>query len=208
MHKDTVKFIRPHKTGTGIRGQRYVRMNNGYGYLCPKCREVIFYDRKEQQYYCWKPECAFRESKAEYARTLKDIRTTLARGGAILNANVLAKREAEKAARAEVLASVVYYIRFRDVIKIGTTGDLKNRMADIPFEEILALEPGDTKLERARHRQFGQYRVHGEWFEIHDDLTAHIEQVRSSNVEWIDRQFNIGELPWSYKSFGRLGKVK
>lgn len=72
----------------------------------------------------------------------------------------------------------VYYIRIGDVIKIGTTGDFRGRMASLVPDEVLAVEPGDMTVERERQRQFVHLRVKGERFRPEPDLLAHIQQVR------------------------------
>lgn len=74
--------------------------------------------------------------------------------------------------------SVVYYLRFRDRVKIGTTSDLRHRLIAIPHDEIMALEPGDMSLERSRHQQFAAHRVHGEWFRLADPLVEHMRQLK------------------------------
>lgn len=71
--------------------------------------------------------------------------------------------------------SVVYYIKFRDRIKIGTTSNLQTRMYGIGIVEMLyGFEPGDRSLERKRHRQFAPYRTVGEWFTDNQHIRAHI----------------------------------
>lgn len=86
--------------------------------------------------------------------------------------------EAERKRRAEEACPVVYYIRFGDRIKIGTSTNLKKRLGGVPYDEILAVEPGSYKLEAMRHRQFDRYRLTGEWFSQGKSLMNHIEQVR------------------------------
>jgi ribosomal protein S27E len=71
---------------------------------------------------------------------------------------------------------VVYYIRFADRIKIGTTANLPNRLATLPHDEVLAVERGGRDVEKQRHQQFRQYRItpKGEWFRPGEHLMAHI----------------------------------
>jgi hypothetical protein len=81
-----------------------------------------------------------------------------------------AQREAE---------SVVYYVQFRDVIKIGTTHNMRSRMQSVPNERVLATEPGDMRLERRRHMEFKHCRQYGEWFTASDPkLQAHIHSIQ------------------------------
>jgi Meiotically up-regulated gene 113 len=74
---------------------------------------------------------------------------------------------------------VVYYIQFRDRIKIGTTTYLEGRLQGLPYDRILVTEPGSGELERRRHAQFAHCRDTGEWFHADDEkLLAHIEALR------------------------------
>jgi hypothetical protein len=73
--------------------------------------------------------------------------------------------------------SVVYYIRIGDVIKIGTTKNMKARMSQLIPDEILATEPGSGELENMRHKQFRHLRVRGERFRPEDDLLSHIRMI-------------------------------
>lgn len=77
-------------------------------------------------------------------------------------------------------ADVVYYLKFGDRVKIGTTGNLPERIKAIPHDEILAVEPGDLTRERGRHRMFAELRIdpHKEWFNIDDRLLAHTRYLR------------------------------
>lgn len=71
---------------------------------------------------------------------------------------------------------VVYYIRWADRIKIGTTGNLEKRLRQLPYDEVLATEPGSTGRERERHSQFAHLLVAGqrEWFHDAPELRAHV----------------------------------
>jgi len=81
---------------------------------------------------------------------------------------------------------VVYYLRFRDRVKIGTSATPRRRLAAIMHEELLAFEPGDRHVEHQRHVEFADVREGGEWFSLTGDLASHIADVRS----------RIGE-PWA-----------
>ncbi|WP_350347912.1 GIY-YIG nuclease family protein [Agromyces sp. G08B096] len=75
---------------------------------------------------------------------------------------------------------VVYYVRWRDRVKIGTSASPRRRLAALPVEEVLAFERGDRLVERRRHEQFAAHRHPGtEWFAIHDELLAHIAELRA-----------------------------
>ena len=73
---------------------------------------------------------------------------------------------------------VVYYLRFRDRIKIGTSANPAQRFASLQHDEVLAFERGDRVLEQRRHAQFAGPRIPGtEWFETDDALLAHVAAV-------------------------------
>jgi hypothetical protein len=82
---------------------------------------------------------------------------------------------------------VVYYIRFEDRMKIGTSSNLRQRMARLWHEELVAIERGGRDRERARHEQFAAYRLGtSEWFELAPELLVHAETL-SAGVEdpWV-----------------------
>lgn len=192
------------------RKQRYVRMNRGFGYLCPKCRDIIMYDRQEERYFCWRQECEFSESKDEYKDTLTDIILTENRRSAIASAErnrARADRIAARSAAAREARGFVYYLGFRDAVKIGTTIDLANRVTAIPCESVLAIEPGGVELEKARHVQFAQFKIDSsigattEWFHWTDAIGDHVDKVRADNAAWLAGQFpDTGPLPWTDSS--------
>ncbi|MEY2847569.1 MAG: hypothetical protein RI885_234 [Actinomycetota bacterium] len=75
---------------------------------------------------------------------------------------------------------VVYYLGFRDRIKIGTTANPRQRLAALRFDELLAFERGDRLVEQRRHRQFAIGRLGtSEWFELDDALRSHIAELRA-----------------------------
>lgn len=76
-------------------------------------------------------------------------------------------------------SSVVYYLRFGDRVKIGTTTNLRSRLAAIPHDELLAVEPGNHAIEHMRHLQFADFRVTGEWFRNSPDVADHYKYMRS-----------------------------
>jgi hypothetical protein len=95
-------------------------------------------------------------------------------------------QEQQEVDRAMQLASaqylqdeVVYYVQFRDLIKIGTTRNMRSRMGSVPNERVMATEPGGRSLEQRRHLEFKHCRVQGEWFKGDDEkLLAHIESLQ------------------------------
>ncbi len=69
---------------------------------------------------------------------------------------------------------VVYYLRFAERIKIGTSRHPRQRLAAIWHEELLAFERGGRTLEQRRHREFAHLREGGEWFTADPELLDHI----------------------------------
>lgn len=88
---------------------------------------------------------------------------------------------AQQAETLEPRPSVVYYLRFGDRIKIGTTCNLRARLDDVPHDELLATEPGDAQVEGERHMQFVEHWIIGEWFRAVPELMEHIEKLRMSS---------------------------
>ncbi|WP_396921658.1 hypothetical protein [Mycolicibacterium sp.] len=78
---------------------------------------------------------------------------------------------------------IVYYLKFGDRVKIGTSTNLRKRLLDIPHDEVLAVEPGGSAMERCRHLQFANSRVNGEWFSSTDDLMQHIEALNRNAAQ-------------------------
>jgi hypothetical protein len=74
--------------------------------------------------------------------------------------------------------AVVYYVRIRDLIKIGTTTNMRARMSRLLADEVLATEPGGEELENMRHKQFAHLKVRGERFAPAPDLLSHIAMIR------------------------------
>lgn len=79
---------------------------------------------------------------------------------------------------------IVYYLRFDQRIKIGTTASPRQRLAAIKHDELLAFEPGDRHTERSRHEQFAHLRLGGEWFDATPELVAHTSAIRGTTEPW------------------------
>jgi hypothetical protein len=88
----------------------------------------------------------------------------------------------ERKAEEKRQGAVVYYMRLGDMVKIGWTTNLATRKAKINPQEILATEPGDATVERERHKQFADLRVHGEWFRLESPLTKWISEVKARST--------------------------
>jgi hypothetical protein len=98
-----------------------------------------------------------------------------------------------------VRVNVVYYLRFRDRIKIGTSGSPRARLSQLRFDELLAFERGDRAVEQKRHTQFASHRFPGsEWFHDHPALSAHIRTLATgvddpwdSYRRWVSEQLAL-----------------
>lgn len=80
---------------------------------------------------------------------------------------------------------VVYYLRFHDRVKIGTSRRPRQRLASIRHEELLAFEQGGRAVEQQRHREFASIREGGEWFTFTDELRAHVRALRDEGDPWL-----------------------
>jgi hypothetical protein len=81
---------------------------------------------------------------------------------------------------------VVYYIRFDDRVKIGTSSNPRRRLSAIWHHDLLAFERGDRSLEHRRHEEFAEERFdRTEWFAFSERLRGHVDIVRAG-----------GENPW------------
>lgn len=80
---------------------------------------------------------------------------------------------------------VVYYIRFADRIKIGTTTAPRQRLSALPHDEVLAFEPGGLHEEAVRHLQFRHLRIRmTEWFHDTPELREHIATLHPGQDPW------------------------
>ena len=108
-------------------------------------------------------------------------RQAILRDGCVELANRLRAKPATKAAK----ASWVYFIRWGDRIKIGTSVDPKARARSLSLTDqaILLVIPGDRTTERELHATFQPIRIDAtEWFHATQDLLLFIEDLRSANV--------------------------
>lgn len=92
----------------------------------------------------------------------------------------------ERIARAEE-ARQIYYVRRNDgAIKIGTSRDVRGRIASLRTVspvELLASHLGDFETEREMHLRFEVHRLDGEWFAPCEELLSHIAEVNASSPE-------------------------
>lgn len=82
--------------------------------------------------------------------------------------------------------AVVYYLRWRERIKIGTSQNPRQRLGRLWHEELLAFEPGGRATERARHERFATLRIGGEWFRSAPELEDHIRSLGAADDPWDD----------------------
>lgn len=77
-------------------------------------------------------------------------------------------------------ASVVYFIRMGDHIKIGYTTDLKHRIhgLSLTMGHVMATTRGASVLEAQLHKQFAKLREYGEWFRAEPELLDYIDKIR------------------------------
>ncbi|WP_148310117.1 hypothetical protein [Nocardia otitidiscaviarum] len=136
---------------------------------CPSCRndDCLWTDRQGERVRCQHPGCFYARNEVEHQAKWTAIFEGLSAAG-----------------------PVVYYVRFGPYVKIGWTGNLRNRVRHIPYDEIAAVEPGARSVELKRHMQFGMDRHSGEWFHITPELVAHIERMRTSAEKSMRRYQN------------------
>lgn len=79
----------------------------------------------------------------------------------------------------------IYYLRQSELIKIGYSADLMNRLrAYGPAAVILAHHPGDRAVERDLHRTFRPFLARGrEWYHPRQLLLDHIDRVVTEHGE-------------------------
>jgi len=70
----------------------------------------------------------------------------------------------------------VYFMRYRDRVKIGYSIEPQTRIKAHPYDEVLAIVPGGTADEKRYHRKFAHLRENGEWFRAEPEL---LEYARS-----------------------------
>lgn len=98
-------------------------------------------------------------------------------------AQVLAMHEAprlipeKKPVKKDPTPGRVYIVQHGNRIKIGFSKQVDIRLLAIPHERVLAIIPGDRRLEFALHAKFQSIRSTGEWFEAHPELIAFAENL-------------------------------
>ena len=79
---------------------------------------------------------------------------------------------------------VVYYIRYAERVKIGTSGNPRQRLGALWHEELLAFERGGRAVEQTRHREFADLREGGEWFRADAALLDHAAALAAGRDPW------------------------
>lgn len=89
-------------------------------------------------------------------------------------------------------------------IKIGHTESVRTRLSSlmiwspVPLE-VLAECPGDRVLEIILHRQFQDFRLHGEWFSPADAIKQMIERIKSGDFPAFPRAPDGYYVRWDLK---------
>lgn len=94
-----------------------------------------------------------------------------------------------------VHAPLVYYAARDELIKIGTTTQIRRRLTAQGIDQLLAVEPGSYDLENERFAQFAEHRLSprrgvgagrgrgpAEWFTPGASLMAHIDALRAAHA--------------------------
>lgn len=81
--------------------------------------------------------------------------------------------------------SFVYFVRAGATLKIGFTGDLKQRLTRMQTDspEVLVLvgaARGGEPLERELHRRLSSDKISGEWFKLNANVVAVVTSVLRS----------------------------
>ena len=91
----------------------------------------------------------------------------------------------------QLAPTVVYYIRFGDRIKIGTSGDVWTRVRQLPCDRLLAIEPGGFDVEHERHVQFKAFRLNAnsEWFRDCPEIRKHVNALRRQYGDPVENRY-------------------
>ena len=95
---------------------------------------------------------------------------------------------------------VVYYIRFQDRVKIGTSSNPRGRLGQLKHDELLAFERGNRRVEQKRHAQFASLRfAQTEWFRWEGAVKDHVAQLQAGVVDpwdqyrlWVSQAATLG----------------
>jgi hypothetical protein len=90
---------------------------------------------------------------------------------------LIAQHEAEARKPLRKPHHVVYFLRFGERVKIGTSGNLTERLREVPHDEVIGTIPGNATVEREWHVRWADIRIKGEWFHATPELLATIGQA-------------------------------
>ncbi|APQ42601.1 hypothetical protein phi16_gp098 [Corynebacterium phage phi16] len=190
-----MRIIRPKKQKVS----RYATLHRPH-YICPECKVHIVRDREEDMFLCL--QCGRKETRAEFRKTLISNVAAYQEAQRVDRKNDAARERVRRHLRTKEgkdAMSVVYYIQFQNLIKIGTTSDLRVRMAELPWDALLLTEPGSYEKERERHLQFNDARHQGEWFHPTPELLTFIEDRRRELFEHNARWYkDLPKFPWEH----------
>lgn len=71
----------------------------------------------------------------------------------------------------------VYFVRYRDRVKIGFSINPMDRIKAHPYDEVLAIVPGERVDEKRAHAAFAHLRENGEWFRAEEELLAFARDI-------------------------------
>jgi hypothetical protein len=86
------------------------------------------------------------------------------------------------------VTSFVYFIEGDGLVKIGTTGNIAQRLSNLQTGSpvglrVLGYYPGDANDEWRLHHRFRHLHSHGEWFRQDEELLEEIERGTSYMCE-------------------------
>lgn len=77
----------------------------------------------------------------------------------------------------------IYFVKAGDLIKIGYSTNLRQRLSQLGPVVLLATIPGTMEDEQALHHQFGEYWDHGEYFRPGQRLVDHIATLLRGDLQ-------------------------
>lgn len=199
-----MKIIRPRKRSVS----RYATLNRPH-YICPDCKVHIVRDREHDMFMCL--QCGRKETRSEFRQTLIKNVAAAQEEERVLRAKDAARERVRRYLRTKEgkdALSVVYYIQFQGLIKIGRTSELGARMTNLPWDTLLLTEPGSYEKERERHKQFKHLNHRGEWFRTDPELTDFIEERREELREHNSRWYaGLPDFPWAHGGVDIPGRM-
>lgn len=83
---------------------------------------------------------------------------------------------------------MIYFLKSKDKIKIGTTTNINGRISGLdnanPHKcKVVAILDGSYKTEKGLHELFSHLRYKGEWFRICDEIRYYLRAIRDNPKE-------------------------